>query len=453
FPEVLTVVSQHGRPDDGSDASGFNNVELFAPLKPLDEWPPGLTKEQLVNELQGLLTREFPGVVFNFSQYIQDNVEEGLSGVKGANSVKIIGPDLGILEKVAARAMSLMGQVQGVGDLGIFNVLGQPNLSIQIDRVKAARYGLNTGDVNAVVQTALGGSVVTAVLEGERQYGLSVRFAGPARASIERIRDLRVSYNTGSGTGYVPLREIATIGLDTGATYIYHERNERYIPIKFSVRGRDLGSTVAEIQSTLAENLPLPDGYRIVYAGEFEELQKAKARMSVLIPAALVLILALLYALFNSIGYSLLALAAVPFTVASGVLALFVSGQVVSISAVIGFVSLLGVSVMDGILILTYFKEQRLGGSTPEQAIYDAYLHRMRPLLMTALSACIGLLPAAVSHGIGSQVQRPLAIVVVGGMFIGPVFLLVVVPALRLAVLRRMKLKTRRKGLGGNAPA
>lgn len=453
FPEVLTVVSQHGRPDDGSDASGFNNVELFAPLKPLDEWPPGLTKEQLVNELQGLLTREFPGVVFNFSQYIQDNVEEGLSGVKGANSVKIIGPDLGILEKVAARAMSLMGQVQGVGDLGIFNVLGQPNLSIQIDRVKAARYGLNTGDVNAVVQTALGGSVVTAVLEGERQYGLSVRFAGPARASIERIRDLRVSYNTGSGTGYVPLREIATIGLDTGATYIYHERNERYIPIKFSVRGRDLGSTVAEIQSTLADNLPLPEGYRIVYAGEFEELQNAKARMSVLIPAALVLILALLYALFNSIGYSLLALAAVPFTVASGVLALFVSGQVVSISAVIGFVSLLGVSVMDGILILTYFKELRLRGSTPEQAIYDAYMHRMRPLLMTALSACIGLLPAAVSHGIGSQVQRPLAIVVVGGMFIGPVFLLVVVPALRLAVLRRMKLKTRRKGLGGNAAA
>ncbi|MBV8037691.1 CusA/CzcA family heavy metal efflux RND transporter [Roseateles sp.] len=450
FPEVVTVVSQHGRPDDGSDASGFNNVELFAPLKPFDQWSPGMDKERLVNDLRQRLEREFPGVGFNFSQYIQDNVEEGLSGVKGANSVKIVGPDLVTLEKLARKAVTLMGQVQGVDDLGIFNVLGQPNLNIRIDRAKAARYGLNTGDVNAVVQAALGGTVATTVLEGDRQYGLTVRYAGAARADLESVRDLRVGYGAGNATAYVPLRDIATVSLDTGATYVYHERNERYIPIKFSVGGRDLGSTVAEIESKLGRELALPEGYRIEYAGEFEELQKAKARMGILIPAAFVLILVLLYALFNSIGYSLLALVAVPFTVASGLFALFVSGQVVSISAVIGFVSLLGVSVMDGILILTYFKELRLAGSTPEQAIYDAYMHRLRPLLMTALSACIGLLPAAISHGIGSQVQRPLATVVVGGMFLGPFFLLLVVPALRLAVLRRVKLKKRRKGLGGD---
>lgn len=451
YPEVLTVVSQHGRPDDGSDASGFNNVELFAPLKPFDEWPVGVDKEHLVAELQAKFANEFPGIGFNFSQYIQDNVEEGLSGVKGANSVKIVGPDLPTLEKLAVDVQSVMAKVPGVSDLGIFNIMGQPNLNIQIDRVRAARYGLNTGDVNTVIQSAMGGTVATTVLEGERQYGLSVRYDAKHRADINSVGDLRIGYPTGNGgTAYIPLRDIATITLDTGATYIYHERNERYIPIKFSVRGRDLGGTVAELQKAIDDNIRLPVGYRILYAGEFEELQQAKARMVVLIPMAVALILVLLYALFSNFAYSLLALVAVPFTVASGVVALYVSHQVVSISAVIGFISLLGVSVMDGILILTYFKELRLGGKTPEEAIYDAYAHRMRPLLMTALSACIGLFPAALSHGIGSQVQRPLATVVVGGMLLGPVFLLLVVPAIRLIVLKRIKLQKRRKGFGGN---
>ena len=451
YPEVVTVVSQHGRPDDGSDASGFNNVELFAPLKPFEDWPAGMTKERLVAELQEKFANEFPGVGFNFSQYIQDNVEEGLSGVKGANSVKIVGPDLATLEKLAVTVVASMSKIEGVADLGIFNTLGQPNLNIQIDRVRAARYGLNTGDVNSAVQAAMGGTSATTVLEGDRQYGLTVRFASTRRVDIQNVRDLRIGYGIGNGvTGYVPLKDIADITLDTGATYIYHERNERYIPIKFSVRGRDLGSTVTEIQNRVAREIKLPVGYRILYAGEFEELQKAKQRMVVLIPMALVLILVLLYALFSSFAYSLLTLGAVPFTVASGMLALYLSGQTISISAVIGFISLLGVSVMDGILILSYFKELRLAGQNAEDAIYNAYIHRMRPLLMTALSACIGLLPAALSHGIGSQVQRPLATVVVGGMLLGPVFLLLVVPAMRLQVLRRLKLKKRRKGLGGD---
>lgn len=452
YPEVMTVVSQHGRPDDGSDASGFNNVELFAPLKPFEEWPAGMTKERLVSELQEKFASEFPGVGFNFSQYIQDNVEEGLSGVKGANSVKIVGPDLVTLEKLATDVVAVMSKIDGVADLGIFRTLGQPNLNIQIDRARAARYGLNTGDVNTAIQAAMGGTAATTVLEGDRQYGLSVRYALSGRVDMQNVRELRIGYTgTGGTTGYVPLKDIADISLDTGATYIYHERNERFIPIKFSVRGRDLGRTVAEIQQRIDSEIKLPVGYRILYAGEFEELQKAKERMVILIPMAIALILVLLYALFTSFAYSMLALGAVPFTAASGMLALYLTGQVISISAVIGFISLLGVSVMDGILILGYFKELRLAGQSAEDAIYNAYIHRMRPLLMTALSACIGLLPAALSHGIGSQVQRPLATVVVGGMLLGPVFLLLVVPAMRLRVLRDLKLKKRRKGLGGDA--
>ena len=451
YPEVETVVSQHGRPDDGSDASGFNNVELFAVLKPFDEWPADMSKEKLVAELQETFASEFPGVGFNFSQYIQDNVEEGLSGVKGANSVKIVGPDLVVLEKLAAQAIGVMSKVPGVADLGVFNSLGQPNLNIQIDREKAARFGLNTGDVNTVIQAALGGTSATTVLEGDRQYGLTVRYDAKSRKDLESVRELRIAYSsTGGATAYIPLRTIADISLDTGATYIYHERNERFVPVKFSVRGRDLGSTVAEIQTRISEEVKLPSGYRVLYAGEFEELQQAKSRMLILIPMAITLILVLLYALFSSFLFSLLTLGAVPFTIGSGILALYVTGQVISISAIIGFISLLGVSVMDGILILSYFKELRLLGKSAEDAIYEAYSHRMRPLLMTALSACIGLFPAALSHGIGSQVQRPLATVVVGGMLLGPVFLLLVVPAMRLLALRNVKPRRRRKGLGGD---
>jgi cobalt-zinc-cadmium resistance protein CzcA len=410
-----------------------------------------MTKERLVSELQEKFANEFPGIGFNFSQYIQDNVEEGLSGVKGANSVKIVGPDLLVLEKLAADVVTTMSKIQGVADLGIFRTLGQPNLNIQIDRVKAARYGLNTGDVNTVIQAAMGGTVATTVLEGDRQYGMSIRYASMGRVDMQNVRDLRIGYTMpGGNAGYVPLKDISDISLDTGATYIYHERNERFIPIKFSVRGRDLGSTVTEIQQRIGSQIKLPVGYRVLYAGEFEELQKAKERMVILIPMAIALILVLLYALFSSFAYSMLALGAVPFTVASGMLALYLSGQTISISAVIGFISLLGVSVMDGILILSYFKELRIAGQTAEDAICNAYIHRMRPLLMTALSACIGLLPAALSHGIGSQVQRPLATVVVGGMLLGPVFLLLVVPAMRLMVLRHLKTTKRRKGLGGD---
>jgi cobalt-zinc-cadmium resistance protein CzcA len=431
-------VSQHGRPDNGSDASGFNNAEFFVPLKPFEEWAPGMTKEKLVDELQSEFANEFTGITFNFSQYIQDNVEEGLSGVKGANSVKIIGRDLAKLEQIADQVMKEMARVDGVTDLGLFPVLGQPNLNVKVNREKAARYGLNAGDINNVVQAALGGTTATTLLESDRQFNVTVRLAPEYRNDIDSVRKIKVGYQTPSGVNaYVPLSELADITLDTGASYIYHERNERYIPIKFSVRGRDLGGTVAEAQRRIAQQVKLPTGYRIAWAGEFEELQQAKARLEIVVPVSLLMILILLYGLFNSLRDSLMALAGIPFAAGGGILALYLSGLDFSISAAVGFVSLFGVSVMNGILIMTYYNEVKAGGMATIEAMFHAAEQRMRPMLMTALSACIGLLPAAVSTGIGSQVQRPLATVVVGGMFIGPIILLVVVPALQTLFLER----------------
>jgi heavy metal efflux system protein len=435
--EVITVVSQHGRPDDGSDAAPFSNVELFAPLKPFEQWPSGMTKDKLTNQIQSELNNELPGVVFNFSQYIEDNIEEGISGVKGVNSVKIVGPNLETLTNLAGQIRDCMSQVRGITDLGIFPVLGQPNLNIKVNRAEAARYGLNSGDINSVVQAAMGGAVATSVLEGDRQFDLVVRYTPEYRDSIETIRNIKVAYQSSSGANaYIPLSELATISLDTGAAWIYHESMKRFIPVKFSVRGRDLGSTVEEAQRQIAKNIKLPPGYHLIWAGEFGDLQEAQKRLEIVVPISLLLILGLLYSMFNSLRDCLLALAGIPFAVAGGVLALYVSGLNFSISAAIGFVSLFGVSVMDGILMITYYNHEiQVHHGTHTDAMYNAASSRMRPLLMTALSACIGLFPAAISTAIGSQVQRPLATVIVGGMLVGPVMLLLVVPALRMVFL------------------
>jgi cobalt-zinc-cadmium resistance protein CzcA len=451
-PEVITVVSQHGRPDDGSDAAGFNNAEFFAPLKPQEEWPKGMTKDQIIKELGDQFAKEFTGINFNFSQYIQDNIEEGLSGVKGANSVKIIGRDLPTLERLGSEVKSVMADIKGVTDLDIFRILGQPNLNITIDREKAARYGLNSGDVNAVVQAALGGTQATTVLEEDRQFALVVRLAAEYRDTLERTKYTKVGFSTSTGgVSYVPLSDLAQISLDTGASYIYHERNERFIPVKFSVRDRDLESTVAEAQAEIAKRVKLPVGYRIQWAGEFESLQQAKARLAIIVPVSLGVILVLLYGLFGSIRDCFLTLVGIPFAAAGGIIALLASGLAFSISAAIGFVSLLGISVMNGILVLTYYHETMLNSRlTPTEGMYHAASQRMRPMLMTALSACIGLLPAAISRGIGSQVQRPLATVVVGGLLIGPLMLLVVVPPLCMVFLDKPHLHG--KGSGPAAP-
>ena len=451
-PEVITVVSQHGRPDDGSDAAGFFNAEFFVPLKPFDEWPRGFTKDKLINQLQAEFKKEFVGIDFNFSQYIQDNVEEGLSGVKGANSVKIIGPDLKTLERIARAALHEMAQVPGITDLGAFWVLGQPNLNIKVDRAKAARYGLSVNDVNNVVQAALGGVTATTLLEADRQFGVVVRLASQYRDNIDDVRNLKVGVQTSGGNAYIPLSDLASITLDTGASYIFRERNQRFVPIKFSVRGRDLASAVAEAQERISRNVKLPTGYRIAWAGEFEWLQQAKKRLAIILPVTFVLIVVLLYGLFNSWRDSALALLGIPFAVSGGLVALYVFGLDFSVSAAIGFISLLGVSVMSGILIINGYYRVAAAGTDPIDAMFEAVEQQMRPILMMTLSACIGLLPAAISTGIGSQVQRPLATVIVGGMLIGPIMLLVVVPALQTLFLRTER-AARSAGEAGPVPS
>jgi heavy metal efflux system protein len=437
YPEVITVVSQHGRPDNGSDAAGFYNAEFFVPLKPFEEWPAGVTKEKLIEELQAEFSKRFVGVNFNFSQYIQDNVEEGLSGVKGANSIKIVGPNLTTLEEIAKAAMAEMAQVPGITDLGAFWVLGQPNLNIKTDREKAARYGLNVGDANAVVQSALGGTVATMLLEADRQFGVVVRLAPQYRSDIDGVRNIKIGVQTPTGNAYIPFSDFASITVDTGASYIFRERNQRFFPIKFSVRGRDLAGAVEEAQQRIVRNVKLPPGYRIEWAGEFEWLQQAKKRLAIILPITFVLIMVLLYGMFNSFRDSLLALLGLPFAISGGILGLHAFGLNFSISAAIGFISLFGVSVMSGILIIHGYYRVADRGMAPVDAMFHAVNQQMRPILMMTLSACIGLLPAAVSTGIGSQVQRPLATVIVGGMLIGPIMLLVIVPSLQTYFLGR----------------
>ncbi len=396
-----------------------------------------MTKEKLIEELQAEFAKEFVGIDFNFSQYIQDNVEEGLSGVKGANSVKIIGPDLATLEEIARSTLREMAKVPGITDLGAFWVLGQPNLNISVDRAKAARYGLSVNDINSVVQAALGGTAATTILEADRQFSVVVRLSPEHRNNIDNVRNLKIGVQTPNGNAYIPLSEVSSISLDTGASYIFRERNQRFVPIKFSVRGRDLAGAVAEAQERINKTVKLPTGYRIDWAGEFEWLQQAKKRLGIIMPVTFLFIMVLLYGLFNSWRDSVLALLGLPFAISGGLVGLYVTGLDFSISAAIGFISLFGVSVMSGILILNGYYRVAAHGMEPIEAMLHAAQEQMRPILMMTLSACIGLLPAAISTGIGSQVQRPLATVIVGGMLIGPIMLLVIVPALQSMLLGR----------------
>ena len=328
--------------------------------------------------------------------------------------------------------MREMEKVQGITDLGAFWVLGQPNLNIKIDRAKAARYGLSVNDINSVIQAALGGTTATTLLEADRQFAVVARLAPEYRGNIDAVRNLKVAYQNSNGiNAYIPLSDLASISLETGASYIFRERSQRFVPIKFSVRGRDLAGAVAEAQERIARNVKMPTGYRISWAGEFEWLQQAKQRLLIILPVTFLLIVVLLYGLFNSWRDSLLALLGLPFAISGGLVALYVGGLDFSISAAIGFISLMGVSVMSGILIINGYYRVAVSGMTPIEAMFHAVGEQMRPILMMTLSACIGLLPAAISTGIGSQVQRPLATVIVGGMLIGPIMLLVIVPALQ----------------------
>jgi cobalt-zinc-cadmium resistance protein CzcA len=431
FPEAETVISQHGRPDDGTDSTGFFNVEFFVPLKPMDQWRKGLDKEKLIAEMNDALEKAFPGVDFNFSQYIQDNVEEAASGVKGENSVKVFGNDLETLARVADEIKDAMATVPGITDLSVFASLGQPTIRIDIDRSKAARYGLAPGDINATVQAAIGGEAAGDLYEtgSDRHFPMVVRLAPRYRQSLDAIRRIPIGVQGPNGVTQVPLSEVATVKLVSGAFYIYREQQERYVPVKFSVRGRDLGSAVLEAQERVAEKVKLPSGYRIEWVGEFGNLKAALQRLSIAVPIAISLILLLLYVSFGSVRDTLIAGSAIPMTLTGGLLSLFVFGMPFSISAAIGFVALFGISAMNGIMVLSCYNRLIDSGLERANALRQTCEQQMRPVLMTCVAACVGLLPAAFSTAIGSQVQRPLAVVIVGGTLLAPFLFLTVLPA------------------------
>jgi cobalt-zinc-cadmium resistance protein CzcA len=440
-PEVIDVVSQLGRPDDGTDVSGFYNIEFFAPLKPFDEWPRGLTKEKLTEQINKELSSAFPGVVFNFSQYISDNVEEAISGVKGENSVKVYGKDLEKNQALAEAIVDVMGKVRGVADLGLFRSLGQPSIKITPLRKQCARYGLNTGDVDAVIQAAIGGQAVTQVYEGEKYFDLTVRWKEQYRTSLEAIREITVSAPDGSS---LPLGQLADIEATEGPAMIYREDGVRYSPVKFSVRGRDLAGTIAEAQTKIDEEIPrcdkAPPGWnklcrpydsRLEWAGEINELHEAEGRLQIIIPLTVLLITFLTYSAVKTWLDTMLVIISIPIACTGGVLALLITGHNFSVSAAMGFISIFGIAIQDAILVVTYFQRLReTEGHAIELAAREAAEKRFRPVLMTTLVATLGLLPAALSHGIGSQTQKPLAIVVIGGSLILAILTRVVQPPL-----------------------
>ena len=434
YPETVTVISQHGRPDDGTDATGFFNAEFFVPLKPFDTWPGNMNKERLVAQMTRQLTDAFPGVEFNFSQYIEDNVEEAASGVKGENSVKLYGGDLDVLEATANKMADVLRTVPGITDLAVLRSLGQPTVRIDVDRVRAARYGLAPGDINSTVQAAIGGQAAGNLYEqgSDRNFPIIVRLSPQYRQTLDSIQHIVISAPAPGGNGQIPipLSEVATVRLASGASFVYREGQERYIPIKFSVRGRDLGTAVLEAQQKVAREVVIPGGYHMEWVGEFGNLQEAIARLSVVVPLAFVLICLLLYVNFNSITDMLLAASVIPMALIGGIFMLYITGTAFSVSAAIGFVALMGIAAMDGIIIVTYFNQQIEAGAERQEAVSRTGVVQMRPVVMTCVVAMVGLLPAAVSTGIGSQVQRPLALVVVGGISLAPFLFLTVLPVL-----------------------
>ncbi|HEV2545890.1 MAG TPA: CusA/CzcA family heavy metal efflux RND transporter [Stellaceae bacterium] len=434
FPEVATVVSQHGRPDDGTDATGFFNAEFFVPLKPFDTWPEGVDKEGLTAQATNALNDQFPGIEFNFSQYIEDNVEEAASGVKGENSVKLFGNDLETLERTANKVKDVLASIPGVTDLAVLNSLGQPTVKIEIDRARAARYGLAPGDINTTVQAAIGGQAAGDVFEegSDRHFPMIVRLAPEYRQSLEAIRRITIGAQNPGGNGVVqiPLNDVAKVELVSGAAFIYREQQQRYIPIKFGVRGRDLGSAVLEAQEKVAEHVALPGGYRLEWVGEFGNLQEAVQRLTIVVPLSIALIGILLYVNFGSLRDTLLAASVIPMALIGGIFALYLTDTPFSVSAAIGFVALFGIAAMDGIIVLASYNGLIDSGLDRASAICRACEIQMRPVIMTCTVACVGLLPAAISTGIGSQVQKPLALVVVGGIVLAPVLILIVLPVL-----------------------
>ena len=428
FPEVTKVVSQVGRPDDGTDTTGFFNTEYFVDLKPKEQWRPVFRQDK--DELIAAMDRELskmPGVLWNFSQPIADNMEEAVSGVKGELAIKMYGDDLHVLEDKAEQVVNAMKRVSGIEDLGLFRVLGQPNLNVAVDRRQAARHGINVADVQDAIETAVGGKAVSQILQGEERYDLVLRYEAAYRETKEAIENIRLLAPSGER---VSLAQLARVEVHDGASEIYREQNSRYVAIKYSVRGRDLGSAVEEAMKLVSTEVKLPLGYHIDWAGEYESQKRSQKRLMIVVPVTILVIFIILYTMFASAKWASLILANVAIAPIGGLLALLISGTHLSVSSGVGFLALFGASVETGVIMLEYINQLRASGHTIESAAIEGAVLRLRPITMTMLVATLGLLPAALSRGIGSDSQRPFAIVIVGGL-IGALFLSIfLLPAL-----------------------
>ena len=428
FPEVTTVMSQTGRPDDGTDTTGFFNTEYFVDLKPKEQWRPVFheDKEELIAAMNRVLER-IPGVLWNFSQPIADNMEEAVSGVKGQLAIKVYGDDLKLLENTGDQIVGVMRTVRGIQDLGLFRVNGQPNLNLAVNRQKAARFQINVADVQDAVQTAVGGNALTQVLKGEQRYDLVMRYQEPYRNTKEAIENIRLLSPSGER---VSLAQLCDVQVRDGASEIYREENSRYVAIKYSVRGRDLGSSVEEAIAKVGKQVKLPTGYRIDWAGEYESQKRSSRRLMIVLPITLLIIFIILYTMFSSVKWALLIFGNVAMAPVGGLLALLITHTNLSVSSGVGFLALFGVSVQTGVIMLEYINQLRVRGHSIEEAAVEGAVLRLRPILMTMLVATLGLLPAALSRGIGSDSQRPFAIVIVGGLISGLIMSIFLLPTL-----------------------
>ena len=434
FPEVPQCTSQVGRPDDGTDTTGFFNTEYFVDLKPKEQWRPVFHQNK--DELIAAMNRELnkiPGVVWGFSQPIEDNMEEAVSGVKGELATKVYGDDLKILEEKADQIVTILGGIKGIQDLGVLRVLGQPNLNLTVDRKAAARYQINVSDVQDAIQTAVGGNALTQVLQGEARYDLVLRYLPQYRDTKDAIENIRLLSPSGER---VSLAQLCKISVADGGSEIYREGSRRYVAIKYSVRGRDLGSAVEEAMKKVNEQVQLPLGYRINWEGEYESQKRASARLLIVLPITILIIFIILYTMFKSLKWSLLILANIAVAPIGGLLALLFTGTNFSVSSGVGFLALFGVCVQTGVIMLEYINQLRARHYSIEDAAVHGAVLRLRPIMMTMLVATLGLLPAAVSHAIGSDSQRPFAIVIVGGLIAALLMSIFLLPTLYVWIAR-----------------
>jgi cobalt-zinc-cadmium resistance protein CzcA len=436
FPETTECTSQTGRPDDGTDHTGFFDTEYYVGLKPKDQWRSVFygNKDNLIASMQDELEKKFPGAIWGFSQPIEDNMEEAVSGVKGELATKVYGSDLHTLEDLAGQVAAAMSRVRGITDLGVLQVTGQPDLDVTVDRAKAARWGINVADVQDAVQTAVGGTALSKVLKGEESYNLTLRYLPQYRDSREAIENIRLMSPTGERVSVAQLCDIREA--DEGSE-IYRENNERYVAIKYSVRDRALGDAVREAIQKVNGQVKLPRGYHIGWEGEFQSELRAEARMAIIVPLTALLIFIILYTMFKSLKWSLLILATVAMASLGGLLVLLVTGTEFSVSSEVGFLALFGVSVQSGIIMLEYINQLRARGNPIETAAVEGAVVRLRPIVMTMVVATLGLLPAAVSHGIGSDSQRPFAIVIVGGLMTNLLMSIFLLPTLYVWIARK----------------